>query len=119
MLREFMMFINASINMDHRQFTFQLENVFCALSVLEEKYIFKYKWVKMEDCACIIFQIQNRFYKSHNSIYKSGMFLKSRVNTQHNSICVHACAAFPYMSQVGLSVCCMHRREHGEINSER
>lgn len=41
MLPEFMMFINASINMDHRQFTFQLESMFCALSVLEEKYIFK------------------------------------------------------------------------------
>lgn len=50
---EFMMFINASINMDHRQFTFQLESMFCALWVLEENYIFKYKWVEMEDCPSI------------------------------------------------------------------
>lgn len=49
MLPEFMMFINASINMDHREFTFQLESMLCALSVLEEKYIFKYKWVEMAD----------------------------------------------------------------------
>lgn len=57
MLPEFMMFINASINMDQRQFTFLLESMFCALSVLEEKYIFKYKWVEMGDRACIIFQL--------------------------------------------------------------
>lgn len=91
MLPEFMMFINASINMDQRQFTFQLESMFCALSVLEEKYIFKYKWVEMEDCACITFQLQKHFYKSHNSIYKRRIFLKKhRVNTQHNSIALHA-----------------------------
>ena len=44
--------------------------MFCALSVLEEKYIFKYKWVEMEDDACIIFQSQknpNISIKSHNS----------------------------------------------------
>lgn len=84
MLLEFMMFINASINMDHRQFTFQLESMFCALSVLEEKYIFK--WVEMEHCACITFQLQKHFYKSHNSIYKSGIFLKNTESTHTDII---------------------------------
>lgn len=64
MLLEFMMFINASINMDHRQFTFLLESMFWALSVLEEKYIFKYMWVEMEDCACIIFQLFKKKQKT-------------------------------------------------------
>lgn len=64
-----MMFIDASINTEHGQFTFQLESMFCALSVLEEKYIFKCKWAEMEDDACIIFQSQkkNISVKSHNS----------------------------------------------------
>lgn len=65
MLLEFMMFINASINMDHRQFTFLLESMLWTLSVLEEKYIFKYKCVEIEDCAHFIFF--KHFYKSHNN----------------------------------------------------
>lgn len=36
-----MMFISASVNVDHRQFTFQLQSMLCALWAPEEKYVYK------------------------------------------------------------------------------
>lgn len=117
---EFMMFINASINLDHRQFTFQLESMFWALWVLEEKYIFIYKWVEVEGCACIIFLLRKHFYKSHKNIQESVILKKKNtVDGGYNYISSHAWAVFPYTSQEGLSVCWMHMLEQSEINLER
>lgn len=36
-----MMFISASVNMEHRQFTFHLESMLWALWAPEQKYVYK------------------------------------------------------------------------------